>query len=300
MLSVAEQLNRGYLVCPETHAPLVRFPGGGLQTQDGLYRYEAVTGTPILLSDPVVAESYLARQSGAMLAEYSQTRTSRARQLYNHLLGAVGDMRSPASEAAFRRIFDQCPPDALYLSIGGGPMRAHPSLVNVNIGLFPNVDVVADAYELPYADACAEAVHCEAVLEHLEFPERAVEEMHRVLKPGGLAFFATPFLQSFHGYPDHYQNFTLTGHTRLFERAGFVVLAAGTCVGPTFALRDLAVNYAREMIPGVAGKLLGRILALLLLPFLFMDRWANARNGSSNLASTTFALIQRSHRPLEG
>src|ERR1700709_2209418 len=157
MLSVAEQLNRGYLVCPETHAPLVRFPGGGLQTQDGLHRYEAVTGTPILLSDPVVAESYLARQSGAMLAEYSQTRTSRARQLYNHLLGAVGDMRSPVSEAAFRRIFDQRPPDALYLSIGGGPMRAHPSLVNVNIGLFQNGDVVVDADALPYSDACAEA-----------------------------------------------------------------------------------------------------------------------------------------------
>lgn len=293
MLSIAEQLNRGYLVCPATRAPLLEVQGSGLQSQDGQRRYETVGGVPILLANPVVAEGYLAQQSGAMLAEYSQTRRSRARELYDRLLGAVGDMRSPASDAAFQRLFAQNPPDALCLSIGGGPMRAHPSLVNVNIGLFPNVDVVADAYQLPYADACAQAVHCEAVLEHLEFPIKAVEEMHRVLKPGGLAFFATPFLQSFHGYPDHYQNFTLTGHTRLFERAGFVVLSAGTCVGPTFALRDLAVNYARQFIPGFAGRLVSRALSVVLLPFLYIDRWANPRNGSSNLASTTFALVQR-------
>jgi len=228
-----------------------------------------------------------------MLAEYSTTRKSRARELYDRLTGAVGDMRSPASDAAFQRIFADLPPDALCLSIGGGPMRAHPALVNLNIGLFPNVDVVSDAYELPYADACADAIHCEAVLEHLEFPAKAVDEMHRVLKPGALAFFATPFLQSFHGYPDHYQNFTLTGHTRLFERAGFVIVSAGTCVGPTFAMRDLAVNYARQVIPGFAGKIMSRALALLLLPFLYIDRWANVRDGSSNLASTTFALVRR-------
>jgi SAM-dependent methyltransferase len=36
------------------------------------------------------------------------------------------------------------------------------------------------------------------VIEHLEFPERAVAEMYRVLKPGGLALLNTPFLQAFH------------------------------------------------------------------------------------------------------
>jgi SAM-dependent methyltransferase len=294
MLSLAEQLSRGYLVCPATRAPLVEAQGTGLQTQDGSHRYSTVGGVPILLADPAVAEGYLAQQSGAMVAEYSRTRRSRARELYDRLTGAVGDLRAPASDAAFRSIFEGLPSDALCLSIGGGPMRAHPTLVNINIGLFPNVEVVADAYQLPYADACADAIHCEAVLEHLEFPTRAVEEMHRVLKPGGLAFFATPFLQSFHGYPDHYQNFTLTGHTRLFERAGFTVLAAGTCVGPTFAMRDLAVNYARQLIPGMAGKLVSRALALILLPLLYIDRWANPRSASSNLASTTFALVRRS------
>jgi uncharacterized protein YbaR (Trm112 family) len=297
MLSVTEQLERGYLVCPATHAPLLRSGEGALKTQDGRRRYEIVDGVPVLLVDPAAAQIYLARQSGGMSAEYSSGRGSWARDLHDRMVRTVGDMRSPASAAAFHRVFAGLPSDALCLSVGGGPTRANPALVNVNIGIFPNVDVVADAYALPYSAACADGVHCEAVLEHLEFPERAVAEVHRVLRPGALAFFATPFLQSFHGYPDHYQNFTLTGHTRLFERAGFVVLAAGTCVGPTFVLRDLAVNYARQFIPGLAGKLMSRILGLLLLPFLYIDRLANARPASANLASTTFALVQRGALP---
>ena len=65
-------------------------------------------------------------------------------------------------------------------------MREHPSLVNVNIGPFPNVDVVADAHHLPYADASVDAIFCEAVLEHLAQPHEAVKEMFRVLPARGL------------------------------------------------------------------------------------------------------------------
>ena len=112
----------------------------------------------------------------------------------------------------------------------------------MNIGLFANVDVVADGYRLPYCDESVDACHCEAVLEHLEDPARAVAEMFRVLRPGGSVFAATPFLQVFHAYPDHFQNFTVEGHRRLFERAGFTVLSAGPCVGPTFAIADLVLE----------------------------------------------------------
>jgi ubiquinone/menaquinone biosynthesis C-methylase UbiE len=57
--------------------------------------------------------------------------------------------------------------------------------VNVNIGPFPKVDVVADAHLLPYADGSVDAIFCEAVLEHLAEPGQSVREMHRVLRRGG-------------------------------------------------------------------------------------------------------------------
>jgi SAM-dependent methyltransferase len=202
-------------------------------------------------------------------------------------------MRSPESESAFQSIFTGLADGALCISVGGGPTRVHPALVNLNIGSFPNVDVVADAYELPYVDGVVDAVHCEAVLEHLEYPEAAVREMYRTLRGGGRVFAATPFLQAFHGYPDHYQNFSLTGHVRLFERAGFSILSAGTCVGPSFAMRDLFGNYLRKGLPGTMGKSALAIWSIATLPLLYLDRLLNRRPRSADIASTTFVLATK-------
>jgi SAM-dependent methyltransferase len=253
---------------------------------------------PRLLADPSATENELSKESGAMREEYARSSHSGLlRRTYRRILGALGDQRTPESVRALADAFPSPEADTsepLCLSIGGGPQRIHPLLVNVNIDAFPGVDVVGDAYALPYANDCAATVHCEAVLEHLEHPERAVAEIHRVLRPGGRAFAATPFLQPYHGYPDHFQNFTLSGHVGLFRRAGFTILAAGMCVGPAFALRDLAVNYLRDVIPsGRLGKVAAATAAVLSLPVLLLDRLAWRLPTSAKLASTTFVLAAK-------
>jgi SAM-dependent methyltransferase/uncharacterized protein YbaR (Trm112 family) len=293
MLSLHDQTLSHRLVCPKTLRPLA-LQGDRLVTTDGEVSYPVLNGVPILLSDPDAAAGALARQEGSMVAEYTRPRQGLLRAVQARLTVAVGDLRTPESETAFLSTLAGLPPDALCLSVGGGPVRVHEKLVNVNLGPFPNVDVVADACSLPYASGCVDAVHCEAVLEHLELPHRAVAEMFRTLRPGRLAFAATPFLQGFHGYPDHYQNFTLTGHRRLFERAGFTVIAAGTCVGPTFALRDLGLNYIRQVLPGGrAGRLASKLLGLSTLPLLWLDLLARRKPAAHALASTTYLLARK-------
>jgi len=285
--SIEAQVARGLLVCPKTRQPLV-LKQSSLETLDGEHSYPLVAGVPLLFADEKRVRNYLGLQQGRMVTEYTSPRSSSIKAAWRSLMSEVGDMRSSASEEAFQSIFSGLSAESLCISVGGGPTRVHPALVNVNLGLFPNVDVAADAYQLPYADGAADAIHCEAVLEHLEFPDGAVKEMHRVLRPGGRLFAATPFLQGFHGYPDHYQNFTLTGHRRLFERAGFSVSSAGTCVGPTFALRDLATNYIRRAIPGSFGKVASALYSLCTVPLLYLDRTANRRDSAADLASTTY------------
>lgn len=44
----------------------------------------------------------------------------------------------------------------------------------------------ADVYELPFADATFDVVHAHQLLQHLSDPVRALTEMRRVLRPGGL------------------------------------------------------------------------------------------------------------------
>jgi SAM-dependent methyltransferase len=203
------------------------------------------------------------------------------------------DIRSPLAHAAFESLLRQRSRGVL-LSVGGGPGRPHPSITNLNIVLVENVDLVGTAYQLPFKDSSIAGALCEAVLEHLEFPDSAVAEMFRTLVPGGLVFAATPFLQAYHGYPDHFQNFTLRGHVRLFERAGFRIVSSGTCVGPTFAAVDLAAGYVRELAPGrFLSRALERLVRLLGRPVRLLDVAASGHSRSSMVCSTTFVLAER-------
>ena len=58
---------------------------------------------------------------------------------------------------------------------------AHAKDQGVTIDLQP-----ADVYELPFADASFDVVHAHQLLQHLAEPVRALIEMRRVLRPGGL------------------------------------------------------------------------------------------------------------------
>ena len=73
------------------------------------------------------------------------------------------------------------------------------------------MDVASSADCLPFADNTFDAVISQAVFEHLQYPELAMQEIRRVLKPGGLVKIDTAFLQPEHGYPYHFFNVTETG-----------------------------------------------------------------------------------------
>jgi SAM-dependent methyltransferase/uncharacterized protein YbaR (Trm112 family) len=289
MLSIKEQVRQGKLVCPQSRQPL-QFRDGQLQTQDGSHTYPVLSGVPVLMP-PEQQAAYLAQQQGSMEKEYGGvSRQGPVRRWFNRVVNR--DYRSQPSVDAFVQSIESQPDAALCVAVGGGPNHVHPKLVNLNIGLFPNVHVVGDAYSLPYADDSVDAIHCEAVLEHLEFPNEAVAEMFRVLRPGGQLFAATPFMQHFHAYPNHFQNFTVIGHKRLFERAGFEVVSAGVCVGPTYAVFGLLFRYLytylsipviRQLVAGSAA-----VIALLLRP---LDKRLNQSAQAHLLASTTYAHL---------
>lgn len=245
MQNVLAQIQSGVLVCPQSGQTLaLDDTQEHLVTPDGCYAYPMLDKTvPVLLADAALMQEY-AGGSAQMTREYQADKPVRHRSLPLRILRTlvyrrgepqVSDYRTQASIDACDQVVNGHPDEAICLSIGGGPGRCG-SFTNVNIGPFPNVDVVADAHVLPYADGSVHAIFCEAVIEHLYDPHQAVREMYRVLTPGGRVFAGTPFIYHYHGYPHHYQNFTLQGHENLFQRAGFHVVESGTCVGPVHAL----------------------------------------------------------------
>ncbi len=61
------------------------------------------------------------------------------------------------------------------------PARAHATTQGVSVDLR-----VGDVYALEFPDASFDVVHAHQVLQHLSDPVRALAEMRRVLRPGGL------------------------------------------------------------------------------------------------------------------
>ena len=79
---------------------------------------------------------------------------------------------------------------------------------------------IADAHRLPFKDDEIPAIICKSVLEHLEDPKKAAEEMYRVLKPGGALLLYTHFIYPYHARHGVYKDcfrFTEDGLRYLFR-----------------------------------------------------------------------------------
>ncbi len=293
--SVKMQVEKGVLACPQTKEVLgFAADQSALETRSG-HRYPVRRGVPILVPDPDQASSYVAG-SEKMVREYQDFEANSAMHQLKLRLSQFlnATYQSHRSISAHRKTFE-IPEDGICVSIGGGPTRSHPRSVNLNIGAFENVEIVADAHVLPYVDSCIDSIVCEDVLEHIREPEKVVREMYRVMKPGSYVYSATPFLISYHGYPYHFQNFTHQGHAELYERCGFEIVDSGVCMGAFTAFLSLVGFMFATFLPKAFGiRTLvcrtWRVFSALVKPF---DRFFQRSPQAAESAFSTFVLARK-------
>ena len=103
-------------------------------------------------------------------------------------------------------------------SSAGPYIGQFPNRVGLDIVRAPGVGVIGNAHALPFAGGTFEQVLCTEVLEHLVEPQRAVDEMWRVLAPGGRLILTTRFLFPIHDGPGDYFRFTRYGLAHLLRR----------------------------------------------------------------------------------
>lgn len=56
----------------------------------------------------------------------------------------------------------------------------------------PLADIKADICDLPFKDDSYDVIFCNHVLEHIENDKKAMQELYRILKPGGIGIFQIP------------------------------------------------------------------------------------------------------------
>ncbi len=139
---------------------------------------------------------------------------------------------------------------------------------------------VADVRELPFRDASFDAVYSMGTIEHVRDPERALQELARVLKPGGRAIVGVPnrydpflrpllaaALQALGLYAYGYEkSFSRRALRQMLERAGLEVVAETAILFIPGWLRmlDLACHVRCRPLSALTGA--------LVWPFVFLDR----------------------------
>lgn len=91
-------------------------------------------------------------------------------------------------------------------------------LVTLDLSKGPLVQVIGDITQKTEFDSESfDSIICTEVLEHTSNPFKAVEEMHRILKPGGEIYGSTPLNFRIHNpQPDNWR-FTESGLKELFK-----------------------------------------------------------------------------------
>lgn len=144
-------------------------------------------------------------------------------------------------------------------------------------------DVRADGQQLPFADSSLDWVLLVGVLEHVDDPDRVLAEARRVLKAGGYAYIAVPFLQMHHAAQD-YVRWTRQGFERLLDAHGFTTEEMVANGGFFLVLDYLIWHRFRDAVRRRSP------LALVLLPVKLVSRLlaAVARSANCDQFATSF------------
>lgn len=237
--------------------PLLRCPvcRGHLQYGDSLLRCSAcsgefpvVDGIPVLINDN---RSVFSRADFVRREETFFRTDSRVRKLTFAMMPKMSINRAAKPNyAIFSRLLLDRSPKPLVLILGGSILgvgmqdfrsRTDLDFIDTDVSFGPSTQVVCDAHDIPLPAGSVDGIVAQAVLEHVADPYRCVEEIYRVLKPHGLVYAETPFMQPTHAAPYDFQRFTFIGYRRLFRH--FNQITFGPVGGPGQALGHQWENF---------------------------------------------------------
>ncbi len=179
------------------------------------------------------------------------------------------------------------------INLGSGSQRIRKDVINLDIHNYRNVDIVGNIYNLPFSDNEIDAIICDQVLEHLDNLPKALKEMHRVLKAGGLIYIAVPFVVGYHSSPDDYYRFTKNGLEAIMEQYGFLRLKSGISHGPTSAFLSILNEWLALILSFGSGRLYQLWLVIfvaLTFPLKFLDYLICRCDPAENIAFSFYYL----------
>lgn len=211
-----------------------------------------------------------------------------------------------ASKRNYKTLAHKLSPGACVLVLGaanGGLgteaiYNANFKIVNSDVWPGAVVDIIFDAHDIPFAEATFDCVVAQAVLEHVADPFRCAAEMRRVLKPDGLVYAETPFMQQVHGAEHDFCRFTYLGHRRLFR--WFSEVDSGIVAGPGMSLAWAWEYFWMSFVSrrGALRKLLRGMARLTSFWMPWCDAFLSSRLGAYDAASGFYFMGRKAPEPM--
>ena len=200
--------------------------------------------------------------------------------------------RSPASafynyhfyrlQRFVRRLSETVKPDQTLLDVGAGECQYKPyfigrcKYISQDVGgkfddfTYDQIDIRSEIYNIPLPDESVDFILCTQVLEHLKYPARALQELNRLLKPGGKLYLTVPFASEEHMVPYDYFRYTRFSLDFLMREHGFnpllIEAQGGRFITMGKNIKDLVPLLATGR-PGLQ-KLLYLVQAPVVIPLL--------------------------------
>lgn len=200
-----------------------------------------------------------------------------------------------AGEGQYKRYFEHTRYVGLDLAVGDRTWN------------YAGLDVLGNLRDLPFADNCFDAAVCIQTLEHVNEPMRVINEIGRVLKPGGRLFLSAPMSWHQHQKPHDYFRYTSFGFRYLLENSQMRVVEMRPMGGYfwflSFNLQLLHYwlfpkpNTLLKQILQMPFKLVTQFVFFFVLPLLFfyLDRLDKVKDHTMGWVCIAEKLTSHEH-----
>ena len=119
------------------------------------------------------------------------------------------------------------------------------------------------------------------VFEHVFNPDRFLQEVHRVLKPGGKLLLTMPFVWDEHEQPHDFARYSSFGIRHLLEKHGFEILEQRKSMDDIRVIFQLINAYIYKIVITKNGWMNAFLILFLMAPFNILGEilgWLLPRN----------------------
>lgn len=260
-----------------------------------------ISGIPILIDEAA---------SGFQISSYEirkpRSHSERAKRVLRSALPAISmNLAARRNYRRFREMLFEVSAKPRVLIIGGATAGAGTAelladdrieFVESDIAIDERTTLVCDAHVLPFADQTFDGVILQAVLFYLKDFPRCIGEIFRVLKPQGVVYSESAFMEQVVGGEYDFYRFTLRGHEHQFRQ--FERLSSGISGGPAMAtawsLQYLLLSFTENAIARAGIRI---VCKCTLFWMKYLDLLLVNKRGAVDAAAGTYFF---GRRPVEG